>query len=224
MHNNEFTKAVYLFFTGRARAENSKFAVIASAHKGSAHKEELNLVREMLMKRAIGKLQQEAKTNREMFSEELSDIQKQNKVDREIEAAMFRGRSLKQEDFVLRCYGCNSFACISSEIKTIEKAHHVILSEDFDEQVTYKPHPKPVTYGNFKKQEKMHCKKCGHDWGISVIYKTAKFPVVKIESFVIEDSIGGRDVVKKWKNVPFAIMEINQDDMEKKLSMLNDSQ
>ncbi|XP_041368222.1 antiviral innate immune response receptor RIG-I-like isoform X2 [Gigantopelta aegis] len=209
---------------GRARAENSRFAVIASAQKGSAQKEELNLVREMLMKRAIQKLQQEVGENSERFGQNLVEIQKKSKVDREIEAAMYKGRTLKQEEFVLRCYGCNAFACISSDIKTIEKVHHAILSSDFDEQVNYKPHPKPVVYGSFKKQEKMYCKKCGQDWGISVIYKTAKFPIVKIESFILEDSMGARDIVKKWKNVPFATMEINQDDMEKKLSMLNDSQ
>ena len=47
---------------GRARAENSQFVTLASHDKGVQAKEEVNFIREMMMRDAIKELQMEMRT------------------------------------------------------------------------------------------------------------------------------------------------------------------
>lgn len=81
-----------------------------------------------------------------------------------------------------------------------------------------KLHPKPKSFGHFEKTAKIYCARpnCGHDWGIHVKYKIFEIPVIKIESFVVEDIVtGAQKLYAKWKDfhfekIPFDVKEMSK--------------
>nr|KAG5691893.1 hypothetical protein BaRGS_033256 [Batillaria attramentaria] len=151
-------------------------------------KEEINLIREIMMREAIRDLQHEMDHRHREFLTRLEEIQKDEKSMRDIESAQRSGRQLREGEVILRCRTCDTYACMSSDIKTVERSHHVIVDLDFRDRSIEKPHPKPGLYGvELEKKGKLHCKNCGADWGIIVRYRDTKFPVIKIDSFVVVD-------------------------------------
>lgn len=81
-----------------------------------------------------------------------------------------------------------------------------------------KLHPRPKSFGCFEKKAKIFCarEKCHHDWGIYVKYKAFEIPVIKIESFVVEDiATGQQTLYAKWRDfhfekLPFDAAEMSQ--------------
>nr|KAG5687676.1 hypothetical protein BaRGS_027568 [Batillaria attramentaria] len=200
---------------GRARAENSRFVTLVSQGRGVQEKEEINLIREIMMREAIRDLQHEMDHRHREFLTRLEEIQKDEKSMRDIESAQRSGRQLREGEVILRCRTCDTYACMSSDIKTVERSHHVIVDLDFRDRSIEKPHPKPGLYGvELEKKGKLHCKNCGADWGIIVRYRDTKFPVIKIDSFVVVDEYGKRDAPKKWKNTTFATDELTLPELE----------
>lgn len=63
----------------------------------------------------------------------------------------------------------------------------------------------------------MYCKdlRCQHDWGITVKYKTFdNLPVIKVESFVVEDiATGDQSVFRKWVQVDFELKKFDVKEM-----------
>ncbi|KAK7476574.1 hypothetical protein BaRGS_00032192, partial [Batillaria attramentaria] len=60
--------------------------------------------------------------------------------------AQRNGRQLREGEVILRCRTCDTYACMSSDIKTVERSHHVIVDLDFRDRSIEKPHPKPGLY------------------------------------------------------------------------------
>ena len=120
-----------MLWTGRARAENSKYTLVAEQGRGAADKEMFNKIREDMMKRAIVTIQQES--NPHEIRQQIRRFQEMAKVEREMAA---RGKELSKSlsrqpvvagVYTLRCQKCDSFAALSSDMRTIEKSHRVIL-------------------------------------------------------------------------------------------------
>lgn len=91
-----------------------------------------------------------------------------------------------------------------------------MLGDAFKERFVCKPHPKPKIYDSFEKKAKIFCAKqnCSHDWGIFVRYKTFEIPVIKIESFVVEDIESGvQNRYSKWKDFHFERKQFNPEEM-----------
>ena len=59
----------------------------------------------------------------------------------------------------------------------------------------------------------MHCKTCGHYWGIIVrsVIDNVEFPVIPIKSFIIVNSSGESKYVEKWGKA-FSVPEITDED------------
>ncbi|KFO19756.1 Putative ATP-dependent RNA helicase DDX58 [Fukomys damarensis] len=98
------------------------------------------------------------------------------------------------------------------------ESHHTVIGDAFKECFVSKPHPKPRSYGNFEKKDKIFCARqnCGHDWGIHGRYMTFEIPVIKIESFVVEDIVTGlQKQYTKWKDFPFEKIEFYATEMSK---------
>jgi hypothetical protein len=104
---------------------------------------------------------------------------------------------------------------MSNEVRKIQNAHHACICDDIKERVFGQRLPRPQFQDEDLKCAvgKLLCHSCGSDLGNVSIYKNAQFPILKIEGLLIEDSMGRRDVKKKWKNVPFGIQEITADDI-----------
>ncbi|XP_050399101.1 antiviral innate immune response receptor RIG-I isoform X2 [Patella vulgata] len=198
---------------GRARAEASKFKLVASDDANTARKEEMNLSREMMMKQALIDL--EGKPEKE-FKESILEYQKKAKSVRDMDKLIRNGRILKDDEFILRCFGCTDFACISTDIRTIRHSQYTVVDKSFKTRYITKDHKAPMEFHGFLKKSKIFCKSCNHDWGIEALYQNAEYPLIKIESFVIEDSDGKKTTIKKWKNIPFYVQEISDDDLRRR--------
>ncbi|XP_061281070.1 antiviral innate immune response receptor RIG-I isoform X2 [Bos javanicus] len=87
-----------------------------------------------------------------------------------------------------------------------KECHFTVVRDAFRECFVTKLHPRPKKFGSFDKKAKIFCarKDCLHDWGIHVKYKTFEIPVIKIESFVVEDvATGAQTLYAKWKDFNF---------------------
>lgn len=76
----------------------------------------------------------------------------------------------------------------------------------FREHFVSKLHPRPKSFGSFEKRAKIFCARedCSYDWGIHVKYKVFEIPVIKTESFVVEDvATGAQTRYAKWKDFHF---------------------
>ena len=173
-------------------------------------------MREVMMNNAMKWLRDEMKKTRRHSWIRLRAFRGQHKTERDLAATSVKGRSANQGEYVLRCVKCSNFICMASDVKKIQNAHHAALCQDIRERVLAKKLPVPtfqddnLTCGS----RKLLCKECGSSLGNVSIYKQAQFPILKIEHLVIEDTVGNRNVVKKWKSVPFFVQELTTDDLE----------
>lgn len=52
------------------------------------------------------------------------------------------------------------------------------------------------------------CRNCGEAWGLQIIYKSVKLPVLKVGSMLLETP-QGRVRAKKWSRVPFTVPDFD---------------
>ena len=115
-------------------------------------------------------------------------------------------------DFI-RCFNCDAFAAFSSDFRTIKDSHHVIIDPAFQDRTRVETHPRPFKIDDISKDGKIYCAQCGYDWGITATYKRAKFPIVKLVSFILVDGRDKRNTVKKWKDAPFSVEPLTLEDI-----------
>ncbi|CAC5422567.1 DDX58 [Mytilus coruscus] len=190
---------------GRGRAEGSRMVVVASEKKGTAEKEEINLMRETKMNEAIQKVQQKLCRNK-------------RKKKRDLEKLSRKRGTTRNSEFVLRCGKCSSYICISSDIKKIQDAHHAVINDDVRNYITTeKSEAKRIDAYTTCGVGKVKCKNCGKELGNVTIHQGAEFPVLKIDNFLVADSAGKTNVFKRWKSVPFCPDPMLDQDLESRL-------
>jgi hypothetical protein len=113
-----------------------------------------------------------------------------------------------------RCLKCNAFGAWSSDLRTIQKAHHVTLDGEFAKRVKLEPHPQPKKFDNWENRAAIRCVKCHEDWGIKALCQGVSYHVLKASGFVIVGPHDERSRQKRWKDVPFAIEELSVEDMK----------
>ncbi|VDI28321.1 ATP-dependent RNA helicase DDX58, partial [Mytilus galloprovincialis] len=203
---------------GRGRAEGSKMVVVASEKRGTAEKEEINLMRETKMNEAIQKVQQNLSRNKVQFLEDVEKIQRSEKKKRDLEKLSRKRVTKRNSEFVLRCGKCSSYICISSDIKKIQDAHHAVINDDVRDCITTeKSEAKRIDAYTTCGVGKVKCKNCGKELGNVTIYQGAEFPVLKIDNFLVADSAGKTNVFKRWKSVPFCPVPMLNEDLESRL-------
>uniref|UniRef100_A0A8C2UUC2 RNA helicase n=2 Tax=Chinchilla lanigera TaxID=34839 RepID=A0A8C2UUC2_CHILA len=184
---------------GRGRAKGSK-CYLLSSNADVIAKENINLYKEQMMNDSISRLQT---WDEAIFQERIHRIQNQEKLirDSQPKPELVPDKENKR----LLCGKCKVLACHTADIRVIEESHYTVIGDAFKKCFVRKPHPKPRSYGGFEKKEKIFCARenCGHDWGIRVRYKTFEIPVIKIESFVVEDTVTGlQKQYPRWKDFP----------------------
>lgn len=195
---------------GRGRARDSKCFLLTSS-ADVIEKEKANMVKEKIMNESILRLQ----TWDEMkFAKTIHRIQLDEKFLRD---SHHKPQPVPdKENKKLLCGKCKTFACYTADIRVVEKSHYTVLGNAFKENFVCKPHPKPKIYDSFEKKAKIFCAKqnCSHDWGIFVRYKTFEIPVIKIESFVVEDIASGvQNRHSKWKDFHFERVQFDPAEM-----------
>ncbi|XP_069778971.1 antiviral innate immune response receptor RIG-I isoform X2 [Narcine bancroftii] len=190
---------------GRGRAQGSKCILVTSKEE-QKEKEMVNSVQEEMMYTAIKNLQQLDKAT---FYVKINLIQEEEKKVRGYK----RNESVEKpsENYNLLCGKCKIYACSSDNIRTIEDAHHTVVDKSFSNRYQTQPHKKPANVGSLQKRAKLHCKDCGHDWGITANFNMfIDLPIIKINSFILQHvKTGAHNVVKKWKDAPFSIKQFN---------------
>ncbi|XP_075823630.1 antiviral innate immune response receptor RIG-I [Microtus pennsylvanicus] len=195
---------------GRGRARDSKCFLLTS-NADVIEKEKVNMFKEKIMNESISMLQ----TWDEMkFEKTVQRIQLDEKFIRDSQRKPQPAPD--KENKKLLCGKCKAFACYTADIRVVEKSHYTVLGNAFKERFVSKPHPKPKIYDSFEKKAKIFCaiQKCCHDWGIHVKYKTFEIPVIKIESFVVEDIASGvQRRHAKWKDFHFERIQFDPAEM-----------
>ncbi|XP_008693319.2 antiviral innate immune response receptor RIG-I isoform X2 [Ursus americanus] len=197
---------------GRGRARGSKCFLLTS-NADVIEKEKINIYKEKMMNDSILRLQT---WNEAVFKEKVLQIQIQEKLIRDSQGKVERVPD--KENKKLLCRKCKGFACYTADIRVVEDCHYTVVGDDFRKCYVSKLHPKPKSFGYFEKTAKIFCSRenCSHDWGIHVKYKTFEIPVIKIESFVVEDiATGAQKLYAKWRDfllekIPFDAAEMSK--------------
>ncbi|XP_052100654.1 antiviral innate immune response receptor RIG-I-like [Mytilus californianus] len=203
---------------GRGRAEGCQFVIIASKKRKTAEKEEINEIREGIMKEAIEEIQSDIIENKEECVEELVEIQRLLKKKRDKEALSDKNCS-ENKELELRCEKCNHYICMSTDIRKIQDAHHAVINDEIRKNVkVIKSHSKRrIDHLITVNAGKVKCINCGSGLGQIIKFSEAQFPVLKIEHFYVTDTTGKNSYYKKWKSVPFKPAELSDDDLESRL-------
>ena len=189
---------------GRARAEESQCFTILTAGSKREFQELENKERESIAECALQYLPKGDALMEQMTEHQLELLAKK-------QAEMGRAECKRGQNdpatVRLLCGRCREFACMATDVKTINE-HYVVPLEEFRSKFVPRPHHKPVEYGGMKKNQKIACAKCNSDWGVHCDWpkRGLSYPVLKCSDFVFE--IAGRNTTfKKWNDVTFPIEE-----------------
>ncbi|XP_030049593.1 antiviral innate immune response receptor RIG-I [Microcaecilia unicolor] len=200
---------------GRGRAEDSK-CILVTSKREQAEKEELNHYQENIMNNAVKELQ---RLSEEEFVKQINILQTTEKMIRDFKNCVIPTKPEGGNKRLL-CSKCKAFACYTDDIRVIQVSHHAVFDDSFATRFITKPHPKPKCFQGYQKKAKILCKepKCHHDWGITGTYVTLQnIPLIKIESFVVEDiETGEQKYFPRWVDVNFTMKDFDLEEMSKK--------
>uniref|UniRef100_A0A8U7NSF4 RNA helicase n=1 Tax=Corvus moneduloides TaxID=1196302 RepID=A0A8U7NSF4_CORMO len=190
---------------GRARAENSVYSVLAKANSREVARELLNEDRVELMKRAIQAVQAMPEQEYNQKIRELQRVAVASWLMKE--ARISERRQLHDPDAVrLYCVNCNMAVCHGSDIRTVEGMHHVNVNPEF--RLYYRVSSGKIqfqrTFRDWEPGCRIACSACSQDWGMEMLYRQVKLPILCIKNFVVETPAEKRRY-KKWSAVTFPI-------------------
>ncbi|NXK13279.1 DHX58 helicase, partial [Herpetotheres cachinnans] len=194
---------------GRARAENSVYSVLAKANSREVSRELLNEDLVELMERAIRAVQ--AMPEQE-YRLKISELQRAAVASWLMkEARISERRQLHDPDAVyLYCVNCNMAVCRGSDIRTVEGMHHVNINPNFG--LYYRVSSGKIQFQRaFKDWEpgcRIMCSECSQEWGMEMIYRQVKLPILSIKNFVVETP-AEKKKYKKWSAVTFPVKEFD---------------
>ncbi|NWV72295.1 DHX58 helicase, partial [Malurus elegans] len=190
---------------GRARAENSVYSVLAKANSREVNRELLNEKLVELMKSAIQAVQ--AMPERE-YCRKIRELQQVAVTSWLMkEARLSERRQQHNPDSVrLYCVNCSRAVCRGSDIRTVEDMHHVNVNPSF--RSFYRVSSGKIqfqrTFRDWEPGSRIACKACSQDWGMEMLYRQVKLPILCIKNFVVETPAEKRRY-KKWSTVTFPI-------------------
>ncbi|XP_051994856.1 ATP-dependent RNA helicase DHX58-like [Xyrauchen texanus] len=195
--------------SGRARAQNSVYSVVAEKGGREIRRELTNEYLEMLTAQAIDRVQ--SMTPRE-FRQKISELQRTAVM---ILIQAERNRKEKKTCYnptqvQLQCRGCFTPVSCGADIRHIENSHHVNINPHFE--TYYKAGGQVCLERSFEDWEPgrvINCIHCGKDWGMEIKFKkVAILPCLKIKSFSL-NTPRGKFTHKQWKDIEFQVEEFD---------------
>ncbi|KAI4905895.1 hypothetical protein NFI96_013270 [Prochilodus magdalenae] len=195
--------------SGRARAKNSVYSVVAPEGGREMRKEKTNEYLEELTGKAVAQVQ--SLEPRE-FQKQVSELQ--------TAAVMVRILASRQRDerrqrydpaqvqFV--CRGCFAPVAHGDDIRVVNDTQHVNVNPDFRNyyQVGGQVHIER-TFEDWEPGRVISCAACGQEWGMEVkLRRVVVLPCLKIKNFSMK-SPRGNHTVKQWKEVEFLVEEFD---------------
>ncbi|XP_077020486.1 ATP-dependent RNA helicase DHX58 [Tamandua tetradactyla] len=194
---------------GRARADQSMYAFVATEGSRELRRELTNEVLENLMERAVTAVQ---KMDHAEYQAKIRDLQRAALVKRAARATLQESRRQQflADHVKLLCISCLMAVGHGSDLRKVEGAHHVSVNPNFS--IYYTVSKKPVVINRVFKDWSpggtISCRNCGEVWGLQMIYKSVKLPALKVRSMLLETP-QGRVQAKKWSRVPFPVPDFN---------------
>ena len=194
---------------GRVRVHlpSSHFVEIVTRGSQNELQAKANKYRQTLMDDASQALKRlvESDQHNEIQKRQLDRLKKLDEKERHLR---FRRQTSKASDVKVHCKLCGTFACKASDITRIN-TFYVVTDSVLDTKIKIKESPKPI----YDSVGKIYCKKCTADWGVLAQFGNGvKLPSLKCASFKFTLS-GKAKLVKKWKSVPFEILEKSEGDL-----------
>ncbi|KAK3585486.1 hypothetical protein CHS0354_003334 [Potamilus streckersoni] len=199
---NEITK---LQMTGRARKKGGKKIIIGNEKK--LDKDKLNTLKMAMMYRALESVK---KINPSSLQRKIKLFQKDEIMKEEVRERILKNQigSKKRGKFRLCCKKCKIEVVDGEDLCVVKDSFHIVIGKEFRKLIDIRCHKKPKrkNIDGYIKTKKIHCKKCGLDWGVYFVYSSLLLPTLKIESFIIRNMENGAiSTCEQWQALPFDI-------------------
>nr|WLW15875.1 LGP2 [Spinibarbus sinensis] len=195
--------------SGRARAMNSVYSVVAEEGGREIRREHINEYLESLTAKAIDQVQQMSPRE---FRRKITELQQI--------AVMIRIQANRKKDerkqryspgqVQFQCRGCFLLVCDGEDLRKIENTHHVNINTEFERH--YRAGGQVVLERSFEDWEPgrvISCRNCGKEWGMEIKFKRVVIlPCLKIKSFSLKTP-EGKSTPKQWKDVEFQVKEFD---------------
>ncbi|XP_030133237.4 interferon-induced helicase C domain-containing protein 1 isoform X1 [Taeniopygia guttata] len=189
---------------GRARADESTYALVVSSDSGAVERESVNIYREKMMYKAIQRVQ---KMPQEEYLNKIHNFQLQSIVEKQMKVMRDQRKTYKKNPSLIKflCKNCSKSICSGEDIQVIEDMHHVSVKKDFqslyhirENKALQDKHADNQTNGE------IICKDCGQAWGNMMVHRGLDLPCLKIRNFVVvfADKKTTNDIFKKWGDLP----------------------
>ncbi|XP_065607097.1 interferon-induced helicase C domain-containing protein 1 isoform X2 [Cyrtonyx montezumae] len=196
---------------GRARADESTYALVASCGSGAVEREDVNVFRENMMYKAIQRVQ---RMPPEEYLNKIQDFQLQSVMEKQMKAKRDQHKIYKKNPSLITflCKNCHKLICSGEDIQVIENMHHVSVKKDF-QNLYHKRENRTLQdkHDDYRTNVEIICKDCGQAWGNMMVYRGLDLPCLKIRNFVVafEDKKTKKDIVKKWGELPVRFPHFN---------------
>ncbi|NXD23207.1 IFIH1 protein, partial [Spelaeornis formosus] len=189
---------------GRARADESTYALVASSSSGAVEREDVNIFREKMMYKAIQRVQ---KMPQEEYLKKIHSFQLQSIVEKQMKAKKDQHKVYKKNPSLIKflCKNCYKPICSGEDIQVIEDMHHVSVKKDF--QSLYHTRENKTLqdkHADYQTNGEIICKDCGQAWGNMMVHRGLDLPCLKIRNFVVvfADKKNTKQIFKKWGELP----------------------
>ncbi|NXL91300.1 DHX58 helicase, partial [Alectura lathami] len=194
---------------GRARAQNSVYSILAKANSREVSRELLNENLVELMEKAISAVQ--AMPERD-YRLKIMELQQNAVISWKVKETRNNNRRQLHDpgDVYFHCVNCNVAVCRGSDIRTVEGMHHVNINPNF--RIYYTISSGKIhferTFRDWEPGCRILCSGCSQDWGMEMIYRNVKLPILCIKNFVVATPDEKRKY-KKWSSVTFPVEEFS---------------
>ncbi|XP_033827295.1 probable ATP-dependent RNA helicase DHX58 [Periophthalmus magnuspinnatus] len=193
--------------SGRARAQDSVYSVVAQRGGRELRRELINEHLEELTKKAVAKVQEMSNYD---FKQKIRQLQREELIRQKLAERKNEARRNRftATNVQLVCRNCLKSVARGSDLRLVEGAHYVNINPQFKRE--YKVGGAVVLERDFEDWEpgcKIICNNgnCNKDWGFEMKYKgVAILGTLKISSFALLTP-EGQITVKKWKDIPFPV-------------------
>ncbi|XP_008283077.1 ATP-dependent RNA helicase DHX58 [Stegastes partitus] len=197
--------------SGRARATDSQYSVVAQAGGREIRREHINEYLEELTGKAIAVVQNMSHNE---FRTKIAELQTEAVLSSKFaERCKTEKRSrYLASNIQLLCRNCFAPVASGEDMKLVDNVHYVNVSPEFKNQ--YKLGAQvvlPKTFEDWEPGRRIICNNgnCNRDWGYEMKYKKcALLPNVAIKNFALQTP-DDRITVKKWKDVPFTVEDFS---------------
>ncbi|XP_041896233.1 interferon-induced helicase C domain-containing protein 1 [Corvus kubaryi] len=189
---------------GRARADESTYALVASSGSGAVEREDVNIFREKMMYKAIQRVQ---KMPQEEYLNKIQSYQLQSIVEKQMKAKRDQRKTYKKNPSLIKflCKTCYKPVCSGEDIQVIEDMHHVSVRKDFQSLYhTRENRTLQDKHADYQTNGEIICKHCGQAWGNMMVHRGLDLPCLKIRNFVVvfADKKTTKQIFKKWGELP----------------------